>query len=129
MKKVLIICIVCLSVIMTSCQKEKEEYVDYTPLYGKWYEIVDEAEEEYITSTITTYWTFRSDKTATQEVELVMNGIVIIDEKLNYNYVYDGTYIEFSQSDGTYFRYSVNVSGNKMTLGNSEDGYFYLTKK
>lgn len=129
MKKVLIICIVCMSVIMTSCQKEKEEYVDYTPLYGKWFEIVGETEEEYISSTITTYWTFRSDKTATQEVELVMNGIVIIDKKLNYNYVYDGTYIEFSQSDGTYFRYSVNVLGNKMTLGNSEDGYYHLTKQ
>ena len=58
-----------------------------------------------------------------------MNDVLLKSSSLNFEYNYKGSYIDFKKDDGNSFRYNVSVNGNKMRLGNEEDGYFELTKK
>ncbi|MBQ2844094.1 MAG: hypothetical protein IJE69_07575 [Alistipes sp.] len=131
MKKIFYLMLLCATMgFLNSCEKSEEETIeDYPSIIGSWSEIVDESQEGNISSVVVTTWTFRKNQTATHEIKLYMNDVEMISEELDYTYIYKGTYIDFAHSDGTTFRYNVSISGNRMKLGNAENGYFNLTKK
>lgn len=132
MKKSLFICMAALMVSLTflsSCSKDGEEdnVENYPSIIGSWSEFSDMS-GEYVSGTIEVIWTFKTDNTATQQVILKMNGTTMRDKSNSFSYVYKGSTITLKGESRT-FEYEISVSGNKMKLGNEEDGYFNLTKK
>ena len=112
---------------VSSCEKAEEYNENYPSIIGTWYELIDSQSGDYMSTDIETYWIFRSNGTATHKLDMKMNGVSIITENLDYQYIYKGTYIDFS-TDKNSFRYNVSVNGNKMRLGDDDGGYFNLTK-
>ena len=108
--------------------KATKDNVDYTPILGTWAD-VSYTEGDYISSKLELSWTFREDKTATQRLVMYMNGVNMKDVSLDFTYVYNGKEIVTKNSSGKESVHEVYVNGNKMRLGDSEGGYFDLTKK
>lgn len=131
MKKVFLLSVMLIAsiIILTSCSKDenKDSPIDYSIIIGSWSEF-SETQGEYVSSSTELIWSFKTDKTASQRVILKMNNITMKDVSNSFSYVYNGKSIVFKGENNT-FEYEVNVSGVKMSLGNSEDGYFDLTKK
>lgn len=126
-----------LSAVFTSCNKDddeefvKEENV-YKQIIGTW-ENVDHTDGDYIDSDLGVVFTFNTNKTASQRVYLTMNGVIMRDYTSNYAYTFDGRkvtlYHDGDMNDSDPWIMYATIDGNKMSLGNEEDGYFDLTKK
>lgn len=128
----LILCaVICL--LFTSCSeddnvKEQENQQARNSILGSWSQVYDD-EGEYVNSRLEVIWTFNSNNTASQQVIFIINDVVMKDVTNTYSYVYNGgTVITLKTSDRTW-NYTIIVTGNKMKLGNDEDGYFDLTRK
>lgn len=131
MKKVFLLSVILIASVLTftSCSKDedKDSSVDYSIIIGSWSKF-SETQGDYLSGSTEVIWTFKADNTASQRVIFIMNGVTMRDVSNFFSYVYNGKSIVFKGEKRT-FEYEVNVSGNKMSLGNSEDGYFNLTKK
>lgn len=112
----------------SSCAKENNEIVDKTIILGSWYE-TKTVEEDFLSMTMEIIWTFNENNTASQEIILRLNNSIYKDITNNYSYNYDGHHITFSDKNNKVWTYEIQVSNNKMKLGNIENGYFNLTKK
>ncbi|MBQ7823002.1 MAG: lipocalin family protein [Bacteroidaceae bacterium] len=112
----------------TKVKDSGDEEVNYEQIIGTWTE-TSYTEGEYVSSKIELSWTFRSDKTATQRIVLYINNINTKDVSVDFTYVYNGREIITKHSSGEETTHEVSISGNKMTLGDGEGGYFNLTKK
>jgi len=86
---------------------------------------------EHASSKIIVEWEFCLDKTATETLIVEVNGIEMKRVTLEFIYIYDqhGKILFTSLDKGNTFEYKVSVKGNKMYLGNEEDGYFDLTRE
>lgn len=115
--------------IFFSCSKEENEISkDKSQILGSWSE-TSTAEEDYVSMNMEIIWTFNDNNTSTQEVTISLNDITI-ENKINYySYIYNGDNITFTDKNNKEWTYEVEVSNNKMRLGNEESGYFNLTKK
>ena len=130
MKKIFGLMLLCATMVgFASCENNEEDLTNYPSIIGTWYQLVGSSSGDYVSMDTEVYWIFRADNTATEKLDIKMNGSSIKTQTLNFNYVYKGTYIDFKKTDGSSFRYSVSVSGNKMRLGNEDSGYFDLIKK
>lgn len=131
MKKVFLSLVVLIVSVLafTSCSKDEDKGLDinYSLIIGSWSEF-SESQGEYVSSSTEVIWTFNADNTASQRVIFKMNNVTMRDISNSFSYVYNGKSIVLKGEKNT-FEYEVSVSGNKMSLGNSEDGYFDLTKK
>lgn len=128
----LILCaVICL--FFTSCSeddkvKEQENQQARNSILGSWSEVsVDEG--EYVKSTLEIIWTFNSNNTASQQVVFKLNDVVMRDVTNTYSYVYNGGTAIMIKTPNRTLNYTIIVTGNKMKLGNDEDGYFNLTRK
>lgn len=129
MKKILLLLALLPIFVLSSCSKDEDEpTIDYTPIIGSWSETMEDS-AEYISMTLEIIWSFNTDKSASQRVLVKLNDYTMEDVTNIYSYVYNGKSIIFKTKDNRTFEYDVSVSGNKMKLGNNEDGYFDLTKK
>lgn len=117
--------------VFSSCNNDdKDSYeFDKTLIYGSWSELTVE-DSEYATMTLEVIWSFSQNNVASQQVIVKLNGYTMENVKNSYSYVYkrNGT-ITFTDAKNNVWTYEVSVNGNHMRLGNSEDGYFELTKK
>ena len=85
-----------------------------------------------------TTWTFNADKTATEKVEgytttIYTDRTKVLSVTFGFTYEYNGKKVKLTSTDPTVkdpvSYYTVEISGNKMRMGNEKDGYFNLTKK
>ncbi len=133
MKKIFGLMLLCATLVgFVSCEKSEEDLSNYPSIIGTWYDYyVSSSSNDYISITMESEisWTFRSNGTATERLDVYMNDVLLKSSSLNFEYNYKGSYIDFKKDDGISFRFNVSVNGNKMRLGNEEDGYFELTKK
>ncbi len=98
-------------------------------ILGSWSQVTVE-EGDYVSVKLEIIWTFNSNNTASQQVIMSFNDVVTKDVTNTYSYVYDGhSSITFTATNNTVWTYFIEVSGNKMRLGNEKDGYFNLTRK
>lgn len=116
---------------IVSCTKDSEKDVDYSVLYGTWNDVENgEASSDFLSMGTYHSWTFREDKTATQKLEVTMNGLLFRSERLDYEYSYDGDVITFVNTETEdILVYDVEIEGNHMRLGNEDNGYFELIKE
>lgn len=136
MKKLKNLCFILLCAVMvlsvTACSDDDDEIKKEqarNEILGSWSEVTVE-EGDYASVTLEIIWTFNSDNTASQQVVASLNDYVFTDVTNTYSYVYDGqSSITFTDANGRVWTYSIEVSDNRMKLGNEEDGYFYLTRK
>ena len=136
MKRIFYLMLLCATMgFLCSCEKNEEETTqDFPSIIGSWSEVVDESQEGNISSIVITTWTFRENQTATHEISLYMNGVEMVTEKIDYTYLYPypkAGFIHFipQAENCKFFQYEISISGNRMKLGNPENGYFNLTKK
>ena len=128
----LILCaVICL--VTTSCSndddvKEQEKQQARNLILGSWSE-VDIDEGEYVKYSMEIIWTFKNDNTASQQVVLKLNDVVMRDVTNTYSYVYNGGTVIMLKTPDRAWYYTIIVTGNKMKLGNDEDGYFDLTRR
>lgn len=128
MKNILRLALLILPILLySSCTKENDEIIDKTIILGSWNE-TKTVEEDFLSMTMEIIWTFNENNTASQEIILRLNYSIYKDITNNYSYQYDGTHITFSDKNNKVWTYEIQVSNNKMRLGNEEDGYFNLTK-
>lgn len=131
MKKYLSMTLLLTAMFLTfsSCSKDEEENnpINYPSIIGSWSDI-SETPGEYVTTYLEVMWTFNSNNTATQRLILKLNDVTSRDVSLSFTYEYKGSTI-ILKNDKTTINYNISISGNKMKLGNEEDGYFNLTKK
>ena len=116
--------------VFSSCsEKEAElEHFDKSEIYGSWSE-TSYSPGDYVSSEMKLTWSFYPNNTATERVTLKMNGITMRDVTINFTYTYSKKNSIVLVSDkGNTINYNVYVTGNKMRLGNDEDGYFELLK-
>lgn len=112
----------------TSCSKDKESGIEsYPSIIGSWNDI-SKTDGEYVSIEAELIWTFNPNNNGTTRIIMTVNGSVMRDVSSNFTYDYKGNYILIKNSETT-LNYSISVSGNKMRLGNDENGYFNLTKK
>lgn len=120
-----------LLLVFNSCGTDAEDNyeLDKTLIYGSWSELTVE-DSEYATMTLEVIWSFSQNNVASQQVIVKLNGYTMENVKNSYSYVYksNGT-ITFTDAKNNVWTYEVSVNGNHMRLGNSEKGYFELTKK
>lgn len=122
-----------MSLSFTACSNDDENEIRKeqanNEILGSWSE-VSVSEGDYVSMTMEIIWTFNSNNTASQQVIASLNDYVFKDVTNTYSYVYDGhSFITFTDANNKVWTYSIEVSGNKMRLGNEEDGYFNLTRK
>lgn len=108
------------SFVFVSCTEEEE--FDNSAILGSW---VSEDNTSYLTVT----WSFFQNNTATERVVMKMGSYVIDDTTLSFTYDYKGSTIKLVSQSGEVLNYTISVNGNKMKLGNQEDGYFNLKRK
>lgn len=98
-------------------------------ILGSWNQVTVE-KSDYVTMELEIIWTFNSNNTASQQVIASLNDYVFENVTNTYYYVYDGkSSITFTSANNKVWTYKIEVCGNKMELGNDEDGYFNLTRK
>lgn len=107
------------------CYRRQEVHT----IIGTW-KFIKEDSGEYVSSKLIVEWEFCLDKTATETLIVEVNGIEMKRVTLRFLYIYDQrSKILFTSLDkGNSFEYMVSIKGNKMSLGNEEDGYFDLTR-
>ena len=117
--------------IFSSCNSENEDSfeVEKALIYGSW-STTTVQEGEYVTLNMEIIWTFSPNNVASQQVIAKLNGTIFENVKNSYSYVYNSNKtITFTNEKNQTWTYEVKVNGKHMTLGNSEAGYFELTKK
>lgn len=115
--------------IFSSCSKEENEITkDNSLILGSWSE-TSIVEEDYVSMTMEIIWTFNENNTASQEVNISLNDFTLENKINHYSYAYNGEMITFRDKNNKEWIYEVEVSNNRMRLGNEKDGYFNLTKK
>lgn len=115
--------------IFSSCSKEENEITkDNSLILGSWSE-TSIVEEDYVSMTMEIIWTFNENNTASQEVNISLNDFTFENKINHYSYAYNGEMITFRDKNNKEWIYEVEVSNNRMRLGNEKDGYFNLTKK
>ena len=131
MKKFIAMMLVMASVmfVFSSCSKEEPvEFFDKSEIYGSWSE-TSYSPGNYVSSEMKLTWSFYPNNTATERLTLKMNGVTMKETTLNFTYTYTKKNSIVLKSDkGNIINYNVYVTGNKMRLGNDEDGYFELLK-
>ena len=145
MKKILsilaiMIAVVFSSVAFSSCSSDddkEETKANVTEILGSWEETHVKSGDKTTTEVVTT-WTFNADKTATEHVEAFVTTSYtkknkILDMTFGFTYEYNGKKVKLTSTDPSVKEpvsyYNVEISGNKMRMGNEEGGYFNLTKK
>lgn len=115
--------------VFSSCSKEEElEYFNKSEIYGSWSE-TSYSPGDYLSLETKVTWSFYPNNTATERVTLKMNGITTRDVTVNFTYTYSKkNSIVLKSDNGNTSNYYVYVTGNKMRLGNDENGYFDLIK-
>lgn len=121
----------CLSFI--ACSNEEDDDIlkeqSRNEILGSWSEVTIET-SDYITMNLEIIWTFNSNNTASQQFIASLNDYIFKNVTNTYSYVYDGkSSITFTTTNNKVWTYKVEVHGDKMKLGNDEDGYFNLTRK
>lgn len=121
-----------------SSDDDKEETkVDVAEILGSWEETHVKPGDKTTTEVVTT-WTFNADKTAIEHVEAFVTTSYtkknkILDMTFGFTYEYNGKKVKLTSTDPSVKEpvsyYNVEISGNKMRMGNEEGGYFNLTKK
>lgn len=121
-----------------SCSSDDEDEsvtkneVSLTPILGSWADI-EETPGEYVSLETGLVYTFKSNKTCTQYLYVALNGKKTKENTIQFYFDYDGKnitlYENADKSDKSPTRWTVTVNGNKMKLGNAEDGYHELTKQ
>ena len=122
--------------VVTGCSEDEEEdFFDKTLILGSWSNKTIQKEGETSVTMEVTY-SFYSNGKASQRVLATMSygtlikDYVIEDVTNNYTYTYNKkSTITFTNQKNETWVYEVSVYGNKMRLGNEEDGYWDLTKK
>lgn len=121
--------------IMSACSNDDDEYFDKSKILGTWSQISTDTEGS-TSITLEISYTFQSNGKASQRVRATMSyegfikDYVVEDITNHYSYVYNrNSTIEFTNVKGDKWTYNVYVNGNKMRLGNDEDGYFELTRR
>ena len=127
MKKFLSMTLLLTAMFLTFSACSSDDETNYPDITGSWSKI-SETPGEYISSYMEVTWTFNSNNTATQRVILKFNDVTSRDTSTSFTYEYKGSTITL-KNDKITLEYEISVSGNKMKLGNAEDGYFDLTKK
>lgn len=122
-----------MSLSFTSCSDDDDDEHSKeqarNEILGSWSEVTVE-EGDYASVTLEIIWTFNSNNTASQQVIASLNDYVFEDVTNTYSYIYDGlSSITFTDANNKVWTYSIEVSSNKMRLGNEENGYFNLTRK
>ena len=145
MKKILsilaiMIAVVFSSVAFSSCSSDddkEETKANVAEILGSWEETHVKSGDKTTTEVVTT-WTFNADKTATEHVEAFVTTSYtkknkILDMTFGFTYEYNGKKVKLTSTDPSVKEpvsyYNVEISGNKMRMGNEEGGYFNLTKK
>lgn len=124
---------------LSSCgdDAENESKANTAEILGSWEETTVKSGENSTVEVITT-WTFNANKTATEKVEAYTTTVYTDKTKLvsltfDFTYEYNGKTMKLTSTDPTVKEpvsyYTVEISGNKMRMGNEKDGYFNLTKK
>lgn len=119
MKKIFALMLLCVAAIsFSSCEKSDD---GRSLIIGTWQRLNSGDSSGKM------YWIFRKDNVAVQRYDILEDGILINSIENKYTYTYGGSYIDF-KTKTTSFRYEVSIDGNKMRLGNEENGYFELIK-
>lgn len=120
-----------------SSDDENETKANETEILGSWEETHVKSGDKSTTEVVTT-WTFNADKTATEHVEAFVSTSYtkknkILDMTFGFTYEYNGKKVKLTSTDPSVKEpvsyYNVEISGNKMRMGNEEGGYFNLIKK
>lgn len=123
--------------VVTGCSEDEEEKesFDKTLILGSWSNKTIEKEGETSLIMEVTY-SFYANGTASQRVLVTMSYGTFIEDYVmeditnHYTYVYNkNSTITFTNQKNETWVHEVSVYGNKMRLGNKEDGYWDLTKK
>ena len=139
MKKILMFMAIMIAVVFssasfTSCSSDDDNKTEVSldNILGSWAEI-DKTEYDYVSGETAVIYTFYANKACTQYFYFSVNGNKLRENTANYSFDYDGKnivlYHNGDRSDKSPLHYTLTVSGNKMILGNQEDGYFNLTKQ
>lgn len=109
---------------------ELEQEQAKNEIIGSWSEVTVSEGGDYVSMTLEIIWTFNQNNTASQRVIARLNDYVFEDITNTYSYTYDGlSSITFTDANNRVWTYTIEVNGDKMRLGNEEDGYFNLTKQ
>lgn len=120
-----------------SSDDENESKANTAEILGSWEETKVKSSENSTAEVITT-WTFNADKTAKEKVEgytttIYTDRTKVLSVTFGFTYEYNGKKVKLTSTDPTVKEpvsyYTVEISGNKMRMGNEKDGYFNLTKK
>lgn len=112
---------------LSSCSDDENNEENYPSIIGSWSDSY-ESTGEYVSFSTELIWTFNSNHTASQRFIIRINGVISKETISKWTYVYKGNTIIIKNESGTTTEYEISVSGNKMKLGNKEDGYWDLTK-
>jgi hypothetical protein len=129
MKKFLSITLLLTAMFLTfsACSSDDEDEVKLPDIVGIWFEAT-ETPGDYVSMSTEVTWIFRPDMSATQRFVFKINNVTTRESKADFTYLRKGNNITLT-NDGTTLAYEVIVQGDIMTLGNSKDGYFRLTRK
>lgn len=112
----------------TSCSDDKDAPESKIDILGTWEETTY-SESGSLSFTTIVDWTFKGDGTATEYFETKMNNSTLSKNTFYFTYTLKSNKLTLKNSTGKITEYTVSVNGNKMRMGNEEDGFFNLTKK
>lgn len=122
------------SVTFSSCSSDDDNNTEVllNKILGSWADI-DKTEDEYVSSETAIIYTFNANKTCSQYFYFAVNGKKLRENTANYAFDYDGKniilYHNRDRNDRSPLHYTLTVYGNKMILGNQEDGFFNLVRQ
>ena len=122
-----------MSVVFTSCENkgdesERYEIDQYARIEGLWQD-VSASEGEYVSGSVVYEYKFNYDRTGYWRLYLELNGVILREKKMEFNYLFNGSELKlFYSGISSPTVFSTHISNNTLTISNEENGTFVLKK-
>ena len=121
------------SAVFTSCENkgdesERYEIDQYARIEGLWQD-VSASEGEYVSGSVVYEYKFNYDRTGYWRLYLELNGVILREKKMEFNYLFNGSELKlFYSGVSSPTVFSSHITNNTLTISNEENGTFVLKK-
>ena len=121
-----------MSAVFTSCGSDDENEVieidQYARIEGLWQD-VSASEGEYVSGSVVYEYKFNYDRTGYWRLYLELNGVILREKKMEFNYLFNGSELKlFYSGISSPTVFSTHITNNTLTISNEENGTFVLKK-
>lgn len=121
-----------MSVVFTSCENkgdesERYEIDQYARIEGLWQD-VSASEGEYVSGSVVYEYKFNYDRTGYWRLYLELNGVILREKKMEFNYLFNGSELKlFYSGVSSPTVFNTHITNNTLTISD-ESGSIVLKK-